>query len=286
MNFDKIRIGILKLIKEAETKLPDDVINSLKKAHNKEDGLAKIQLETIIKNVEIAQKNQVPICQDTGTQSFFIEAGSNFPNLSRIISLINEAVKEATIEIPIRPNAIDIISEKNSGDNTGDFIPHINWQMVKGNNLKITAFPRGGGSENMSKLHIFNPKDSMDIIMEFIVDWVVNIGGKACPPFVVGVCIGGISDLTLNVAKKSLLRKIGKRNDDKDIAKMEKELIKKINSSGVGPMGLGGKTTVLDVHVEKAHRHPASLPVGIAVSCWANRRATMILRPDGSWEIQ
>jgi fumarate hydratase subunit alpha len=123
-------------------------------------------------------------------------------------------------------------------------------------------------------------------VKDFVVEEVVNAGGQPCPPTVVGVGIGGGADLSLKLGKKALLRPVGVRNKDKNIAKIEEELIRRINASGIGPMGLGGKTTVLDVHVEIAHRHPASLPVGIAVQCWADRRAKMVIHKDWSWEVE
>jgi fumarate hydratase subunit alpha len=123
-------------------------------------------------------------------------------------------------------------------------------------------------------------------VKDFVVEEMIKSGGQPCPPTVVGVGIGGGADLSLKLGKKSLLRPVGVRHKDKSIAAMEKELIERINRCGIGPMGLGGKTTVLDVHIEVAYRHPASLPVGIAVQCWADRRASMVVHADGSWEVK
>jgi len=285
MNKESIVNGIIQLIKKAETELPKDVINALEDALSKEEGTAKVQLETILKNIELAKKSQRPMCQDTGIQTFFVDVGVDFPYISDIEKWITDGVQRATKKIPLRPNTVDPFSGENHGDNTGDSIPYITWNFIKGDKVKITSFPKGGGSENMSKLGMLKPGVGMEGIKSFVVEEILNAAGNPCPPTVVGIGIGGGADLAMKLGKKALLRPIGKRNKDKKIADIELELIKKINESGIGPMGLGGKTTVLDVHIEKAHRHPASLPVGIVVQCWADRRAHMVINSDKSWEV-
>jgi len=286
MDFEGITNGIVQLIKKAETELPNDVIVALKKAYKIEKGVAKTQIEAILKNIDLAKKTSRPMCQDTGIQTFFVEVGIDFPYINKLKSLITDAVKKATKEIPIRPNTVDPFTGENHKDNTGDHIPYINWDFVDGNKVKITAFPKGGGSENMSKLGMLKPGVGIEGVKDFVVEEMIKAAGNPCPPTVVGVGIGGGADLALKLGKRSLLRPVGIRNKDKNIASIEEELIKRINNSGIGPMGLGGKIAVLDVHVEKAHRHPASLPVGISVQCWADRRASMIINSDGSWEVK
>lgn len=285
MNFEDIKQGMIQLIKKAETELPNDVIIALKNALKIEKGVAKIQIEAILKNIDLAKKTKRPMCQDTGVQTFFVTIGIDFPHINKLKDLITEAVKKATIEIPLRPNTVDPFTGKNHKDNTGDHIPYITWEFVDGSDVFITALPKGGGSENMSKLSMLKPGVGIEGVKDFVVDEMIKAAGNPCPPTVVGVGIGGGADLAMKLGKKALLRPVGKRHKDKAIAAIEDELIKRINSSGIGPMGLGGKTTVLDVHIEKAHRHPASLPVGIAVQCWADRRAQMIIHADGSWEV-
>ena len=281
-----IEDGMVALIKKAETELPDDVVYALKKAYEIEKGIAKTQIETILKNVELAKKSERPMCQDTGIQTFFVDVGIDFPHINKLKEWITNGVKKATKEIPLRPNTVDPFLGKNQGDNTGDFIPYINWDFNERNDVLITSFPKGGGSENMSKLGMLKPGVGIEGAKDFIVDEMVKAGGNPCPPTVVGVGIGGGADLSLKLGKKALLRPVGVHHKDKTIAAIEKELIERINKSGIGPMGLGGKTTVLDVHVEKAHRHPASLPVGIVVQCWADRRAKMVIHSDGTWEVK
>lgn len=281
-----IKNGIIQLIKKAETELPTDVINALKKAYRIEEGIAKTQIEAILKNIDIAKKSGRPMCQDTGIQTFFVEIGVDFQHINKLKGLILDAVKIATMKIPLRPNTVDPFSGKNHKDNTGDNIPYITWDFVEGSDVYIIALPKGGGSENMSKLGMLKPGVGIEGVKDFVVTEMIKAGGNPCPPTIVGVGIGGGADLAMKLGKKSLLRPVGDRHKDKTIAAIEEELIKRINDSGIGPMGLGGKTTVLDVHIEKAHRHPASLPVGIAVQCWANRRAKMVIHSDGSWEVK
>ncbi len=281
-----IKNGIIQLIKKAETELPTDVINALEKARGVEEGIAKTQIETILKNIDLAKKSGRPMCQDTGIQTFFVEIGMDFQHINKLKGLILDAVKIATMKIPLRPNTVDPFSGENHKDNTGDNIPYITWDFVEGSDVYITALPKGGGSENMSKLGMLKPGVGIEGVKDFVVKEMIKAGGNPCPPTIVGVGIGGGADLAMKLGKKSLLRPIGNRHKDKTIAAIEEELIKRINDSGIGPMGLGGKTTVLDVHIEKAHRHPASLPVGIAVQCWADRRSEMVIHSDGSWEVK
>jgi len=286
MNLENIKKGIVELITKAETDLPLDVVNALKSAYKIETGLAKIQLKAILKNIDLAKKIKRPMCQDTGIQTFFVTVGTDFPKILDLKNLIMDAVKTATIQIPLRPNTVDPLTGLNHKDNIGKYIPYITWDFTNGSDVSITAFPKGGGSENMSKLGMLKPGVGIDGVKNFIVDEIIKAGGNPCPPTIVGVGIGGGADLALKLGKKSLLRPVGTRSKDKKIAEIENELIKRINKSNIGPMGLGGKTTVLDVHIEMAHRHPASLPVGIVVQCWANRRAHMIIHKDGNWEVK
>lgn len=285
MDETSIEEGIVSLIKKAETELPQDVIKALRQACDVETGVAKTQIETILKNVELSKTSQRPMCQDTGIQTFFVQVGTAFPKIKNLESWIIRGVQQATKEVPLRPNTVDLFSGKNHGDNTGDYIPYITWEFVDDNKVMITALPKGGGSENMSKLGMLKPGVGIEGVKDFVVEEMIKVGGNPCPPTVIGVGIGGGADLSLKLGKKALLRPVGIRHQDKMIASIELELIERINASGIGPMGLGGKTTVLDVHIEKAHRHPASLPVGMAVQCWAHRKSTMVIHADGSWKV-
>lgn len=282
---NSIEDGIVAVIRKAETELPQDVIDALQKAKTIETGIAKTQIDTILKNIELAKESQRPMCQDTGIQTFFIEVGQNFPHINQLHQWILDGVKKATKEIPLRPNTVDPFTGKNHLDNTGDHLPYITWEITTGDKVHITVLPKGGGSENMSKLGMLKPGVGLEGVKKFVVEQILEAAGNPCPPIIVGVGIGGGADLALKLGKRALLRSVGTRHQNKEIAAMEETLIKEINQSNIGPMGLGGKTTILDIHIEKAHRHPASLPVGIAVQCWANRHAKLTVNNDLTWEV-
>lgn len=286
MDYDNLVGGVVELIRKAVTDLPDDVVSALKKASRLEEGIAKIQIENILENIKIAKKTKRPLCQDTGVQTFFIKVGKDFKYSGKLKEIITEGVKRATAEIPLRPNTFDPFTRTNHKDNVGDYIPAITWDFVEGNSVEITAIPKGGGSENMSKLVMLKPGEGIEGVKDFVVKEIISAGGNPCPPTVIGIGIGGGADLAMKLGKTALLRPVGVNHPDKNIAKIEKYIKDEVNKSGVGPMGLGGKTSVLDVHIEKAPRHPASLPVGLVVQCWADRRATMIIHSDGSWEVK
>ena len=179
MEKKNIEDGIVALIKKAETELPEDVVDALKRAYEIEDGIAKTQIETILKNIDLARKSSRPMCQDTGIQTFFVSVGIDFPYINRLKEWITNGVKKATKEIPIRPNTVDPFTGKNQGDNTGEHIPYITWDFVDGNEVQITAFPKGGGSENMSKLGMLKPGVGIEGVKDFVVDEMIKAGATA-----------------------------------------------------------------------------------------------------------
>ncbi|MBN1803107.1 MAG: fumarate hydratase [Candidatus Lokiarchaeota archaeon] len=270
------------ILQLATTELPHDVIEGLESALLKETNpIAKSQLETILENIRLARMNSAPICQDTGILIFFLTVGTKFPLIDELEQIIVSAVRKSTEKIPLRPNAVDPLSRENSGDNIGAYIPWINWKVVKGSNLELTVLPKGGGSENACKLGMLSPSQGLRDMKKFVLDSIVEKGGMPCPPIIVGIGIGGGADICLKLAKEQLLRPLGQRHQNKDIASLEIELLEAINSLGIGPMGLGGDTTALDVHMDIAMRHPASFPVGLAVQCWAARRASVNISNNG-----
>lgn len=282
----KLEDYIVEAIRLAVTKLPDDTVNALKRAYEEEENIiAKLQLENILKTIELGGKYSLPLCQDTGTLTFFVEAGVDSPHLRYIGEVLASATKRATEEIPLRPNAVDVLTNRNSGDNTGRFIPITHWEIKRGDSIRIAIMPKGGGSENCSALTMLTPAQGLDGVKRFVIEHVRRCGGKPCPPVILGIGIGGGSDFALQLAKKALLRPLGRRHGEKKIARLEVDILREINSLGIGPMGLGGKTTALDVKVEYAHRHPASLPLGLVVQCWANRRAFVEISKDGGVRI-
>jgi fumarate hydratase subunit alpha len=273
------------LIKQAVIYLPEDVKKALKRAYDEETSQSgKTQLKAILDNIELAEKYKAPICQDTGTIIFYIQAGAEVWHLDKIEEALTRATRKATKEIPLRPNAVDPFTQKNSGDNTGRFIPYINWEIVPGNNLELTVMTKGGGSENVCTTGMLVPGEGINGLKKFVIETVIKAGSQPCPPTILGVAMGGGADIAMKLAKKALLRPLDQPNPNPEIAKLEKELYEAANMTGIGPMGLGGKTTVLGVHVEYAFRHPASFPAAVAFNCWAARRATARIHADGSVE--
>ncbi len=282
MQDSKLEDAIVTLLRLAVTDLPSDVSEGLERALAKEtNSTAKSQLRAILDNISLARNNAIPMCQDTGIQIFYLTVGSKFPLLHQLPLIIDQAVKRATQEIPLRPNTVDPILHKNPGDNTGLYIPWINWKVVEGTDLEITALPKGGGSENVCKLGMLTPGQGLKGMKKFIIDSVIEAGAKPCPPTILGIGIGGGADICMKIAKEQLLRPVGQRHPNAKIAMLEKDLFSAINEIGIGPMGLGGDTTTLDVHIDVAMRHPASFPVGLAVQCWAARRASAIISKEG-----
>ncbi|MFW9830164.1 MAG: fumarate hydratase [Candidatus Thorarchaeota archaeon] len=286
MQAAELEDAVVTLLRLAVTDLPKDVTSGLEQALKKERNLtAQNQLEAILENIALARKHSIPMCQDTGIQIFYVTVGSDFPLLGEIPRILENAVRRGTQEIPLRPNTVNPIEHKNPGDNTGLHIPWINWKIVNGADMQITAFPKGGGSENVCQLKMLTPGQGMKGMKQFVVDAIIEAGAKPCPPTIVGIGIGGGADICMKLAKEQLLRPVGQRHSNPKIAQMETELLAAINSTGIGPMGLGGDTTSLDVHIEVAMRHPASFPVGLAIQCWAARRASARISKEGHIEF-
>ncbi|MCI5866966.1 MAG: fumarate hydratase [Methanosphaera sp.] len=270
---------VYELYKQAALILPDDIKNALQNAYEiEEDEIAKLNIESVLKNIDIAEENSIPMCQDTGLPIVFIKLGN--VEVENLQQAIIDGVKKATAETPLRPNVVDPFTRKNSGINIGKDIPQINVELSDKPELEITIFPKGFGSENNNKLAMLLPGDGVEGIKEFFKDTIVAAGGKPCPPTVIGVGIGGSSDMAMKLAKKALLKPIDEINPDERLATLEDELLDIANATGIGPMGLGGKTTTLGVNIELADTHTAGLPVGICVQCWAARRATAILKDE------
>ena len=273
---DSVVNATIDILKRAETQLPSDVINALEQAQMREASqIAKAQLSAILQNIEIAKEHSIPMCQDTGILVFFVELGRNVHLDFNLEDAIIEGVRRATESIPLRPNAVDPLTRKNSGNNTGIGLPDIKYELVDGDKITITVAPKGAGSENMSAITMLNPTE-VDSIRNFILTTVLNAGGMPCPPIVVGVGIGGSFDKAARLAKSALLRDI----DPENMTELERDILNDINSLGIGPMGLGGDTTALAVHIKTAHCHTASLPVAVNIQCWANRHASVTLGGD------
>ena len=268
-----IKDAVYELYKKAAIVLGNDVKKALEDALKVEDNeLARLNIEAILKNIKLAEEKQIPMCQDTGLPVIFVKLGN--VEVENLRAGIEEGIEKATKEIPIRPNIVDPITRENTNINVGDYIPPIDIELIDEDYLEITILPKGFGSENNNAMKMALPAEGIQGIKDFVVESVLKAKGKPCPPTVIGVGIGGTSDLCLKLGKKALLGEVGKRNPDQEIAKLELEILEEINKSGIGPMGLGGKTTTLDVKILKAHTHTAGLPVGVCVQCWADRHAT------------
>ena len=273
------------ILKQAVIYLPEDVKQALKKAYAEETSeTGKTQLKAILDNIELAEKYQAPMCQDTGTIIFYVKAGAKAKDLEKIEEALTNATRKATKEIPLRPNSVDPFTQKNSGDNTGRYIPFLQWEIVPGDSLEVTVMTKGGGSENVCIAGMLVPGEGIKGLKKFVVDAVIKAGAQPCPPNILGVAIGGGADIAMKLAKKALLKPLNESNKDSEIAKLEKEIFEAVNMTGIGPMGLGGKTTVLGVHVDYAFRHPASFPAAVAFNCWAARRASARINADGTVE--
>ncbi|MEM1702960.1 MAG: fumarate hydratase [Zestosphaera sp.] len=284
---EAVELAAVESIRRAVINIPPDVKQALLRAYQEEENdVARAQLKSILDNIELAERLQRPLCQDTGTIYFYVEVGYDFPALRYIEEALVRAVRKATYLVPLRPNSVHPLTGVNTGDNTGKNTPSIYWRLVPGDRLKFTVVPKGGGSEYPTVLRMVPPGMGLDAIKDVVMDSVIHAGAMPCPPTIVGVGIGGGVDIAVFLAKKAAsLRKIGTVNEDPELAKLEAELKEIINELGIGVMGLGGRTTVLAVHIDYAHRHPAVYPVAVVFQCWATRRATAIVTANGSFEI-
>jgi fumarate hydratase subunit alpha len=254
-------------LREAEIRLPGDVTAALRHAYEAEDNpVARSELEAIFENIDTAERKQIPICQDTGVPVVYITLPPDVPYTNAITEGVYDGVRRATADIPLRPNVVSPCTRKNFGDNCGMGMPAVH--VTPGETFTLTVLPKGAGSENVSALRMFLPSETGKI-PEFITECMLRAGGKPCPPVILGIGIGSTADGALALAKEALLEPLGEMNT------MEQEIYTAVNALGIGPMGLGGKTTCLGVRIKEAGCHTASLPVALNVQCWAARRATV-----------
>ncbi len=277
----------VELLRIAATELPDEYVEEMNSLMGKTRGaVGKAQLKNILEDADIARKNSMPMCQDTGIVAFMVKLGDEFPMRSELKKILVEATKIATEQVPLRPNAVDMF-KGNTGNNVGlnGYVPIIYWDVVPGDNLEIIAMPKGGGSTNVAASRMLKPGLGIKGVKQFVVEAVAKAGSLGCPPYFVGVGVGGGEDLCMKLAKNALLKPFKVRSEKKEVAAIEEELYRKLNELEIGAMGLGEGPSVMDVHVEMAARHPASLPVGVVISCWALRHAKATISPDGEVRI-
>ena len=273
----KITEVVRKLCIEANEHLPEDVKCAIKTARKEEDGeIAKGILDNIIENYEIADRENVPICQDTGMAVVFMEIGQDVHITGGdLTECVNEGVRQGYIDGYLRKSVVkDPIRRGNTGDNT----PAILYtEIVPGEQIRITVGPKGFGSENMSRIMMFKPSAGLEGIKDFIIETVKFAGPNPCPPMVVGVGIGGTFDRCALLAKKALMRPLGSSNKDPFYADLEKELLLKINSLGIGPQGLGGRTTAIGLNIETFPTHIAGMPCAVNINCHVTRHKTEVI---------
>ncbi len=270
---ERVEEEVCRLFKQAVIKLPPDVKKALTDAYDNEtEKVARLNLGAVLDNIKAAEDMGVPLCQDTGLPIIFVKLGN--VEVENLLEGIRKGLERATREIPLRPNVVDPFTRKNTGNNIGQLIPQIDVELIKGDYLEITVFPKGFGSENNNALKMALPGEGEDGVKNFVLETVLAAGGKPCPPIVIGVGIGGSSDLALKMAKKALLGEVGVRNPDERLARLEEDILNEVNNTGIGPMGLGGKSTALDVKILTADTHTAGLPIGVCIQCWAARKAT------------
>lgn len=269
---NQITETVARLATEANHFLGDDVVAALKKARETEESPAgRDVLDQLLKNVEIAKQGTFPLCQDTGVAVVVVELGQEVHVVGgNLNDAIHAGVKKGYTDGYLRKSMVaqPFSERKNTKDNTPAMI---HTDVVSGDKLKITIMPKGGGCENMSALGMLTPSAGRKGVIDFIVTTIDKAGSNPCPPTIVGVGVGGSSDQAMWLAKKSLLRPLGQWNPDPETAALEKELLEKINNLGIGPMGLGGRTTSLAVHVLTTPCHIASMPVGVNVQCHSAR---------------
>lgn len=267
----KIIETVKRLCIEANTNLSEDVVEALNKALSREGSpIGREVLRQIINNAKVAWRDKLPLCQDTGMVIAFIDIGQEVRIMDGTLEeAVNEGVSRGYREGFLRKSVVsDPIKRKNTEDNTPAVL-HV--RIVAGENIRIGLLAKGGGAENCSAVKMFTPSSSREEISRFVVETVEKAGPNACPPLIVGVGVGGTFDQAPALAKKALLRTLGSHHSEKDTAEWEKELLERINRTGIGPMGLGGRTTALAVNIEKRPCHISSLPVAVNIECHSHR---------------
>jgi len=269
--------AVARLCQEANFVLGEDVLAALKQALKTEESpLGREVLSRLVENAKIAQKEQLPLCQDCGTAVVFLEIGQEVHIIGDLYAAVEEGVRRGYAQGYLRKSIVNkpFSARINTKDNTPP-VTHI--EIVPGERLKITVMPKGAGAENTSKLAMLKPGDGRQGIIDLVVKTVDEGGGSSCPPLIIGIGIGGTAEKAMLLAKKALLRKVAEPNPDSEIAELEREILAKVNALGIGPLGFGGRTTALAVHAEVMPTHIASLPVAINLQCHSARHKEAVL---------
>jgi len=278
----------LRLYLDAQIDIPPDVREGLRGALARETNLvARGIFHTILKAIDVSDRTHTLVCQDTGIPIFWITIGRGVVvDGARMLAALRRGVERATVETPIRSSIVSPIERENRQTSSGEGIPvfHVEFSQEI-DHIDILMMPKGSGSESMSFLKMLLPADGINGIKKFVLDTCVGAAGRPCPPTIIGVGIGGSSDVCVTLAKKATLRPVGERHPDPKIAALEVELLEAINSTGIGPMGLGGDTTALDLHVETAWTHITLNPVAVNMQCWRGERRRARVYAGGRVEV-
>lgn len=278
LELGRLTEAVEELAVKASLELPPDVERALERARERESSpLGRYALDMILENAEVARREGLPLCQDTGMFHLFIELGKGVALPSGFREAVDEGLRRATRRVPLRSSLADspLGDRRNRGDNTPAHV-HVGEGAPRGK-ARLTLLAKGGGSENATRLYMLLPGEGEEGVRRAVMEALRAKGAQACPPLVIGVGVGGDSGKALELALRGLLRPLGERNPRESLARLEEELLEEVNASGIGAAGLGGDTTALDVHLEEAPTHIACLPVGIALGCHALRRSASIL---------
>ena len=276
-----------KFIAHTGKKLPDDVIAKLQELRDKEDSpLAKTIYDTMFRNQDLAVKLNRPSCQDTGVLQFWVKCGTGFPLINELEALLKEAVVKATFDAPLRHNSVETFDEYNTGRNVGKGTPTVWWDIVPDSDkCEIYTYMAGGGCTLPGHAMVLMPGEGYEGVTKFVLDRMTTYGLNACPPLLVGVGVATSVETAALLSKKALMRDIGSHNENERAAQMEELLEDGINAIGLGPQGMGGKYSVLGVHIENTARHPSAIGVAVNVGCWSHRRGHIIFDKDLNYTI-
>ncbi|MCQ2450363.1 MAG: L(+)-tartrate dehydratase subunit alpha [Clostridia bacterium] len=267
--------------------LSDDVYKKLNElADGEKQENAKTMYECMLKDLKLADELHRPICQDTGVLQFFLDVGTKFPYINDLKDIIEKAIVKATEKTPLRPNIVDPIGEHNTGNNIGCNTPYIEYNLVPdSSDLTVKLYMAGGGCSLPGRSKVLMPLEGIEGVKKFVYETITEWGVNACPPLTVGIGLGTCAATSAVLSKKALLRPIGIRNENEDIAKLEEEFENELNSIGIAPLGFGGTNSVLGVNIECAGRHPATRGVGLTTGCWATRKGEMVIHSDLNAEL-
>ncbi len=284
--YELIKKSVKELILTVQTTLPEDVRKILESLRSRLSDKCRILIDCMLKNCELAKTEAKPICQDTGTPLFYLRIGTGFQHVVNWCRLLTEAYAEAVQEIPLRPNAVDPVTNRNTGTGVGLGIPVIDVEYVDTDHVEIWYIAKGGGSELPCRALCTIPEKGWEKLPKIVEKLVEKYGRYICPPAIVGIGIGATLDSAVKLAKKALfLRKIGERNSIEKIAKLEEYLVDLLNRKNIGIQGLGEGPTILDVHIEVGCRHPATFCIAVLFCCWVVRRGLLRIYNDLRKEI-